>query len=288
LWLKAIGKRTPKGYFLFLALGSILSLLPLIVRMPGNQPLLPFNPELLTTYLEPLLLLALALACNRIFVVSDVFSRNTLWPGHSYLLLLILFSLDIPLWKAASHGLVGLLIIFNILRIQYNQDARFQVFNIGFLIGVAAFLGSIMLLMAPFLLFGMRTLKPLNLKEYVLFILGLATPFYFLWGYCFLTADFILWNELFKEQEWFVFNTFNLSNSLRWSLLLILVLFSSSLLFFRFNSMQVRFRRLVSAISYMLVGCIIVALSGGLETATVYYIAPCLAVYGTMLMLRYT
>jgi hypothetical protein len=263
--------------------------LPTIGLWPkGGLPAI-FDMENISLVLLPILLLLLSVLTNRVFVISDIFSRNTLWPGHAYILILILHLTDTALIPSLVHGLLGILIMYELITIQYNQDARRQCFQIGLYIGLASLLNWSLILLAPILLLGLRNLKPLNIKEYLLYIIALTLPFYFVWSYCFLAGDFTFWSTLFPFHTWFRTPvSFGWYDWTKWFIVVGTPIALLMVILSRYNSLPVRMRRLVSATTYLLVACEVASHAGGLSTDLLYYMAPIFSLYATMFMLRYS
>ena len=119
-------------------------------------------------------------------------NRPSFLPGMSYLLITSL----LPEWNylsppliAASFILWGISKLFQL----YNlQAANGKIFNIGVLIGLASFFYFPSFLFSICVFVGMMILRPFRLNEMVLFIVGLASPYYFYSIYLLLTDRFLL------------------------------------------------------------------------------------------------
>jgi len=289
LWLSAINKRTPQGYFIYFLLGLILVFLPTFRLWPEDWIVAPFTAQNLPFTVLPLALLLLSALCNRIFVAADVFSHNTLWPGQIFILMLLMGFMDNSLILVLAHGLLGVLLVYEMLTLQFNQDARNHCFQIGLYLGIASLFSTPMILMAPFLLLSLRQLKPLNLREYIMFLLAIGLLFYFVWAYAFLTDDYSVWSQLFSIEKWFVLpSDMNWQDWMKWGVIFVAGISLSFSILSRFNSLTVRMRRLASATIYLLLGSVVVAYASGFSTEILFYVAPALALFATMFMLRYS
>lgn len=245
-------------------------------------------PGSLAFLLPAALVLFFSVLVNRIYVISDVFSRNTLWPGHAFILLTITIGTESSLRDIIIHGLASILIVNEMLNVNYNRDARLSAFNIAFCAGIASFFQPSLILMVPFLLLGLRNLKPLNFKEYVIFFLGVATPYYFLWAYAYLSGDTSPLSDVFNMDEWFSL-AFDIHWSLkvRWLLAFLIVIIAHILLYTKYNSLGVRSRRIATAIFYLHLGILAALLCGEYQPALILYAATAFAFPATLLMLSY-
>ena len=286
MWLSSISNRTPKAYFLYIIFGAIL----LLASLSGSfldMEWQPFSLSKLAILFPALLLLLLSVLVNRIYVLSDMFSRNTLWPGHAFLLLSVTVGLEASWLDIIIHGLGSILIVNELLNVHYNRDARLASFNIAFCIGIASFFESSVIFTAPFLLLGLRQLKPLNLREYIVYLVGLSCPYYFLWAYAFLTGDFTQWAGVFPVETWFSAPSgMEWFHWARWGLALLTVLVVLGSVFARFDALGVQQRRLMVAVAYLILGSGATLLAGGGNPVVILYMAAGFAYPATLLMLR--
>jgi hypothetical protein len=289
LWLSSISKRTPKAYFLYFLFSLCLLLIPIAGQFLKPSAGTSFDLFSQPFLLPALLLIALSVLGNRIYVLADVYQRNTLWPGHTFILMAMTVGLGVSGRDIIIHGLAGILIMNEILNIQYNRDARMSVFNIAFCIGIASFFESSIILLAPILLFGLRQLKPLSWKEYAIYLLGLGTPYYFLGAYAFLSGDYVHWGGIFPLHTWFNFSGIHWRlELLNWIPVLLGVTAALGFVAAAYNSLPVRSRRISMALVYLLAGAGLAAVAGGGKPYIIYYIAPSFAFMATLLMLIYS
>lgn len=118
--------------------------------------------------------------------------RPTFLPGMSYLLITSL----LPEWNYLSPPLIAAtFIMWSISKLfqLYNLPAaNSKIFNIGLLIGLASFFYFPSLLFSVCIFIGMMILRPFRINEIVLFVVGIASPYYFYSIYLFLTDRFSL------------------------------------------------------------------------------------------------
>ncbi len=119
-------------------------------------------------------------------------ARPTFLPGMSYLLITSL----LPEWNYLSPPMIATtFIMWSISKLfqLYNLPAaNSKIFNIGLLIGLASFIYFPSLLFSICIFIGMMILRPFRLNEILLFIIGIASPYYFYSIYLFLTDQFSL------------------------------------------------------------------------------------------------
>lgn len=163
--------------------------------------LAPLNiAPVIYTLLAFLLILLQANLINRIINNEKLFPRPSFLPAMSYLLLSSIF----PEWNQFSAPLiVNTFLIFIFYRVArlYNTGAgNISIFNIGLLLGIMALFYTpalIFVLLIPLALFIMR---PFRIQEWLIGLLGVTTPFYFLAVILFLTDNFA-WNRILPDLQ---------------------------------------------------------------------------------------
>jgi hypothetical protein len=171
---------------------------------PARQPQDDYLYRWLLDFLEPLglpaifyilvaffLLFIQATLFNRICNALKLFAKPNYLPGMTYILLSSLFEE----WNQFSAPLlINTLLIWSFYRMTalYNTSkANYGVFNIGLMLGVITLFYQpaivFVLLLIPFTLFIMR---PFRLREWLIGLLGITTPYYFLGVLLFITDRF--------------------------------------------------------------------------------------------------
>jgi hypothetical protein len=147
---------------------------------------LPFIYSLITY----LLLFTQAVSFNRIINDQRLIQRTTYLPAMSYLLITSIF----PEWNILSSPLiVNTLLIWVWLKINglYNTlNPKTALFNIGMAIGVSAFFYFPSLGFALLIVFALILIRPFNPAEWVITLVGIITPFYYLLVWLFLSDNF--------------------------------------------------------------------------------------------------
>ncbi|MHB1921780.1 MAG: hypothetical protein ACYCOO_06030 [Chitinophagaceae bacterium] len=137
-----------------------------------------------------------ALKLNKIINVQHLLPKPNFLPAMSYLL----FSSFFYQWNVFSPVLLVntlLLWIFSLMMKLYSkQEVKGGVFDISLLIGLAGILYFPALLFVLLLWMALLINRPFKLTEWVLAILGMLTPFYFLGTYLFFTGRWQLFYRI--------------------------------------------------------------------------------------------
>jgi len=119
--------------------------------------------------------------------------RMVNWPGYlpgmAYLLITSLFSE----WNILSAPLIVntilLFVLSGLFKIYNQQSAKGAIFNIGLALGIASFIFFPSVTFVIWVLLGLLVMRPFQLNEWILCIVGITTPFYFYAIYLFITAQ---------------------------------------------------------------------------------------------------
>lgn len=151
------------------------------------------------TFLALLILFGEAIYLNSIVVRHRLFHKATYLPAFVYLALSSVtpqFSYFTP-FLLANFCVLGALDIS--LHFAQTTQPRKQMFNAGFLLALASLLHFPAVAYFPFFVFALLMLRPFNIGEWVVALLGYLTPYYFFAGILFLADRFALlrrWPEL--------------------------------------------------------------------------------------------
>jgi len=133
-----------------------------------------------------------AIFVNRIANRHHLYPKATYLPALTYILVTSLFK-D---WNYLSAALVSnwllLAMLSAMLQLYSAADVRKQIFNIGCFISITAMLVFPNILFIALLLLSLAILRPFKVAEWLVGLLGLITPFYFLAGILYLTNDLAL------------------------------------------------------------------------------------------------
>jgi magnesium-transporting ATPase (P-type) len=145
-------------------------------RLPAIYPLIAF-----------ILLYTQAVIFNQLANGQRLMQKPNYLTAMSYLLITSLFKE----WNVLSAPLIicSLLVSVWARMSALNQAKRpgATLFNIGIIIGVATFFYFPAIAFAALIIFGLVLTRPFRLTEWVLSLLGIITPYYFLFCYIFLS-----------------------------------------------------------------------------------------------------
>lgn len=172
-----------------LVYGFIVKILSFIF---GNNPYIFSILTVLSIYVQ-------AIWLNIIASQYRLFIHSTYLVSFSFI---ALSSLHPSFSSFSPLLLVNFLLILSIselLKLKNAQNANKHLFNLGFYIMIAGLIHFSAIFIIFFLFFALLVLRPFNIREWVISLLGLLMPVYFLFVYLFCTdslAQFSLWPEL--------------------------------------------------------------------------------------------
>ena len=157
-----------------------------------------------------LLLFTQAVSINKFINYQRLLQHSTYLPAMSYLLLTSIF----PEWNVLTAPLViNTLLIWSWQRMSNlynNQNPKTTLFNIGMIIGICAFFYFPSLAFAILIVFALIFTRPFKLNEWIIALVGIITPFYFLFAWLFLSDNlksyslpvFVVGYPMFHHSYW--------------------------------------------------------------------------------------
>jgi Predicted membrane protein len=157
-----------------------------------------------------LLLFTQAVTFNKLINDQKMMQRPNYLPGMSYLLITSMFSE----WNILTAPLViNTLLIWVWARMSTlysSTKPKSTLFNIGMMIGVSTFFYFPSLAFVLLIVFALIVSRPFILAEWIISILGIVTPYYFLFSYLFLTdklngyrlPQFEISHPMFHQNYW--------------------------------------------------------------------------------------
>lgn len=137
-----------------------------------------------------------AIYLNRIANTHHLFPKASYLPAMGYVLITSLFK-D---WNYLSAALISnwllLGMLSGMLQLYASPDARKKIFNIGCYISLTGMLVFPNMAFIVLLLLALAVLRPFKLSEWMVGLLGLLTPVYFLAGVLFLADDLPLLTKM--------------------------------------------------------------------------------------------
>lgn len=133
------------------------------------------------------LLFTQAITLNKIVSDQKLMQRTNYLPAMSYLLITSMFKE----WNVLSAALIiNTLMLFAWSRlsdIYGNSKPKTLLFNIGLIIGLCSFFYFPSLVFGLLIVYVLVVSRPFILAEWVIALMGIITPYYFLFAYLFLT-----------------------------------------------------------------------------------------------------
>jgi Family of unknown function (DUF6427) len=199
----------PFNTFMLLVYGLLLKLewfispqIPVIQKSDGFlykrifttlKPVFDSYP-LIYSIITYLFLYTQAISFNRLVNNRRLMQKPNYLPGMSYLLITSFFAE----WNVLSTPLViNTLLIWvwaKMSSLYNNPHAKSTLYNIGIVIGITTFFYFPSLAFALMIIFALLITRPPRVAEWIIAILGIATPWYLLFAWLFLT------NKLYSFQ----------------------------------------------------------------------------------------
>lgn len=182
---------------------------PIVIANPSDGLL----AYLLYHYIQPLPPLALivlfhlivitqALRLNILVSRFKMFQQVSYLPAFTFVLLTALF----PFWDAISSGLIANVLIIWILvklnRLYDQTQPKTLEFNIGLIVGFSILLYEPIAILIPVVVFALAIIRPFRLAEWLVVIMGILLPFYFIFTYVFLTDSAAAFTAFLPKLDW--------------------------------------------------------------------------------------
>jgi hypothetical protein len=240
----------PYNTFLMLIYGILLKL-PMFLhpKVPQEQLIDGFLYRILLKWLQPiaggfpvlyaiiafLLLYTQAVSFNKMVNELRLMQRPNYLTGMSYLLVTSLFTE----WNMLSSPLIiNTLLIWVWARmsaLHNDTSPKTTLFNIGIAIGLSTFFYFPSIAFVALVIFGLAIIRPFKLSEWVIALMGIITPYYFLLAWVFLSDK---WKQYHFPGIAFTSPKFNQNN---WSFIAIIIVILTSITGFLY--VQQNFRR---------------------------------------------
>lgn len=166
-----------------------------------------------------------AVIINKIVTDQKMFQQNNYLSGMSYLLITSIFHVGF------TSTLISVSFIIWILSILFNlttqENPKKNIFNLGLLTGVSVLIFFPSFLFVLLIFFGLLIFRPFRPQEWIILILGIMAPFYFVFAFGFLLdkSEILTIPSLFFRMPKFSLSGFEIS-SLLITLLLVIIGFS--------------------------------------------------------------
>ena len=158
-----------------------------VLNMPSIYPIISF-----------FLLFTQAITFNKLANDHRLLQKPNYLTGMTYLLITSMFA-D---WNTLSAALiVNTMLIWvwaNMSGLYNNKNAKSTLFNIGVGIGISTFFYFPSIAFAILIIVGLILTRPFKLSEWIVALLGIISPYYFIFAFVFLTDNW-------KGYKWPVF-----------------------------------------------------------------------------------
>lgn len=137
-----------------------------------------------------------AIFLNSIANRHHLYPKSNYFPALTYILVTSLFKDWNYLSAALMSNWLVLAMLSSMLKLYAVSDARKQIFNIGCFISLTAMLVFPNIVFICLLLIALAILRPFKAAEWMVGLLGILTPFYFLAGILYLGNDLHLMKKM--------------------------------------------------------------------------------------------
>lgn len=200
--------------------------------------------------------LVLLFAFVNVFLINRLYNTHEFYDKKSYLsgFIYLLFILGTAIFKVPSIVVAHFFVIGSLMvliTISQHEDAKKSVFNASFLMSLAVVFNPTLLPMLFFPLFALLSSRVFNFREFFLHILGVLTPFIYLFSLLFFNQK--LANELTQNIVPFNFSV-NLSILIGGfvAIVAILIVFSFFIIQKKVMVSSIRFKQINKLIWLML------------------------------------
>ena len=162
------------------------------------QPL----PPLVLIVLFHTIILSQSIRLNILLSNFKMFQQISYVPAFTYIILTAMF----PYWDVISAGLIAnslvIWILVKLLRLYEQSQPKTLEFNIGLIVGISIILHEPIAILIAVVLFALLFIRPFKLAEWLVLIMGILLPFYFIFTYVFLTGNINDFRQFLPKLDW--------------------------------------------------------------------------------------
>ena len=162
------------------------------------QPLPPF----VLIFIFHTIILSQAIRLNILLSNFKMFRQISYIPAFTYIILTAMF----PYWDIISAGLIAnslvIWILVKLLRLYDQNQPKALEFNIGLIVGISIILHEPIAILIVVVLFALVIIRPFKLAEWLVLIMGILLPFYFIFTYVFLTGNIDEFRQFLPKLDW--------------------------------------------------------------------------------------
>lgn len=167
---------------------------PIVIANPtdGLLSYILFNyvkplPPLLLIVLFHIIVIVQALRLNILLSRFKMFQQVSYLPAFTFVVLTALF----PFWDAISSGLIAnafiIWILIKLNRLYDQTQPKTLEFNIGLIVGFSILFYEPIAILIPVVVFALTIIRPFRLTEWLVLMMGIVLPFYFIFTFVFLS-----------------------------------------------------------------------------------------------------
>lgn len=149
-----------------------------------------------------LLIFSQAIQLNVLLSQFKMFQNISYVPAFTYILLTALF----PYWDQISAGLIAnslvIWILVKILRLYHQTQPKTLEFNIGLIVGGSILLYEPIAILIPVVIFALAIIRPFKFTEWMVLLMGILLPFYFIFSFVFLTNPTVRFLQFLPKLDW--------------------------------------------------------------------------------------
>jgi hypothetical protein len=161
----------------------------------------PLSPLVLAILFQ-VIVLSQAIRLNVLLSQLKMFQQVSYLPAFTYLMLTAIF----PYWDVISSGLVAnsllIWILVKLLRLYDQNQPQTIEFNIGLILGGSILLYEPIAILIPVVLFALTIIRPFKLTEWLVLMMGILLPFYFVFAYEFLFLATPEYRHYLPRLDW--------------------------------------------------------------------------------------
>lgn len=161
----------------------------------------PLSPLVLIVLFHTIIL-SQAIRLNMLLSNFKMFQQISYVPAFTYIILTAMF----PYWDFISAGLIAnslvIWILVKLLRLYDQNQPKTLEFNIGLIVGLSIILYEPIAILIPVVLFALVIIRPFKVTEWLVLIMGILLPFYFIFTYVFLTGNINDFRQFLPKLDW--------------------------------------------------------------------------------------
>jgi len=159
-------------------------------------------PAIVLVVLFHLVILSQAIRLNILLSKFKMFQQISYLPAFTYIILTGIF----PFWDVISSGLIAnslvLWILVKLFRLYDQTQPKTLEFNIGLIVGVSILLYEPIAILIPVVLFALIIIRPFKIAEWLVLVMGIVLPFYFIFTYVFLANHVEDFRHFLPKLDW--------------------------------------------------------------------------------------